>query len=229
VGSGQDGVKSGGLVFLGVNRQAGSISPPLRRGYLDYPVDLSCSRLFDQRYFAAELEPKASAARLCDVDLRASLFQAAPQQDKPAFEVVFEVGEVERLVETKPAICKLDRSSGLMFVQKLPQNFSRQTSHQVLAIDKNALFAFVILHFDPRSSTRPRGFTGRARAHRQAFFRFLSLFPKESVLDCDCQVASQNFDVGAVFLVEAVRLVCAALDRESEDEVNPSIPNGTCS
>jgi hypothetical protein len=121
--------------------------------------------LLDERYFASKLEPKTPASRLRNVDFRTSLFKPATQQDKAAFEVVFEFGKTKRLVETKPAVRKLHRFACAMFVQELPQYFGRQASHEILAVDKNALVALEVFHLDLRAARRLRRAI-RTRLHR---------------------------------------------------------------
>ena len=103
-------------------------------------------RLFHERHVTAELEAKTSSTRLCDANRRTSLFQPAPQQDEPAFQVVFDVGQAEGLVQPQSAVRKLYRPTGMMFMQELPQDFRRQSPHQVFAIDEDALVTFEVLH-----------------------------------------------------------------------------------
>ena len=91
---------------------------------------------------AAELEREAPARRSARCRMSSAfLIEPAPQQQQPRLEVVLEIRQAERLVETQLAIGELGAAFALVRLQQLPQDARRQAANQVFAVEHDHFFA----------------------------------------------------------------------------------------
>ena len=67
-------------------------------------AERASARDFDQHDGPQDVEPEASAARLLDAQPRAALLEAALQQDQPGLEVLAQVRQADRRVESQLAV-----------------------------------------------------------------------------------------------------------------------------
>jgi len=84
---------------------------------------------------------KPTAAGGHDLQIRALLLKAVPQQNQAALEVVFHGRESQAGVEPHLAVRKLRASGTLRFAQDLPEDPGWNVSDEVLIVDEDRIVA----------------------------------------------------------------------------------------